>query len=699
MIRNVRIESIAPDLSTTISSLFRVSLRIQWMPKNARSEASLRYTNGMPTLTLKIRFAVILSASCLFAAGCGLQATPSPALDDPVASTAIPTDEPNARVNDQESGVGHAQVIVSESNVLPNEEPEGHADFEADLATNRPRQQPHGGYVTSAACLECHPNEHDSWSHSYHRTMTQLVDDETVAGGFDGRTEEVLGWQHTPEKRGDDYVCKLKQTDGSDASFDFKLVMSTGSHHMQKFWYHTGKSRKMGMSPLVYLIEADKWLPENAAFLSPPEHGLRLREGDWNKGCNQCHATGAHPRISSQDEMDTLVAEFGISCESCHGPGEEHVIAKTAETIVNPRKLTSTQSAQVCGQCHGAWIRTAQSPGKSWSQTGNAYRPGNDLFARRYYPHGAGDKHWHAKLKAEESFWGDGENRVAGREMNGLLASPCHAHELEDQRRMSCISCHDLHSDSDDKVTWANDQMGAGMYGNEACLQCHESYREDISAHTHHAADSSGSLCYNCHMPYTSYGLLKAVRTHTIVSPSAQVSLETGKPNACNQCHLDQTLEWAANGLTSMYGHPELDLPSDHRNVAASIMWSVKGDAAQRALMAWSMGWEDAREVSGEDWTPFYLVDLMFDDYAAIRYIAYRSLKRIQGFEAIQYDHLHPEAERERIMDEVLAIWNEKTQARPTNRQLLYDASGQIMYPTFQSLRLLRDNRPIRLTE
>jgi len=572
--------------------------------------------------------------------------------------------------------------------------------FTADdeSVTNRPIQKPHDGYVSSSACLECHPNEHDSWSHSYHRTMTQVVSDESVAGGFEGKSQEIYGWQFTSEKRGDQHWATLESTTGS-AEHEYQLVMSTGSHHMQKFWYHTGKSRKMGMLPMVYLIEADKWLPEKSAFLSPPQTELGMREGAWNTGCNQCHATGSHPRITSMDEMDTMVAEFGISCEACHGPGEKHVKEKTANSIVNPRGLSAVKSAQVCGQCHGAWLRTNKDTGIRWSQTGNVYRPGDDLFELRYYPHGKKDKPLHEKLRAIESFWPDGENRVAGRELNGLLASPCHNHELSDDKRMSCISCHDLHTSSDDKKSWANDQMGQGMYGNEACLQCHETFRETLVEHTHHPADSSGSLCYNCHMPYTSYGLLKAVRTHTIGSPSAQASIDSGKINACNQCHLDETLEWTSQNLTSMYGHAVADVSSDDKKIAASIMWSLKGDAAQRALMAWSMGWEDAQKVSGRSWMIFYLADLMFDDYDAIRYIAYRSLKSIPGFEAIQYDHMRPQEERERVMQEVLAVWNATTEKRPTDAKLLYDSNGEIQNGTYESLRQLRDTRPILVTE
>jgi len=72
--------------------------------------------------------------------------------------------------------------------------------------------------------------------------------------------------------------------------------------------------------------------------------------------------------------------------------------------------------------------------------------------------------------------------------------------------------------------------------------------------------------------------------------------------------------------------------------------------------MAWSMGWESAKKASGSDWIVFFLTDLMFDDYDAIRYIAYRSLKKFSGFESLQFDHMKPNEERDRIVDQVMAI-------------------------------------------
>ena len=114
---------------------------------------------------------------------------------------------------------------------------------------------------------------------------------------------------------------------------------------------------------------------------------------------------------------------------------------------------------------------------------------------------------------------------------------------------------HQSPGDQRPRLKWANDQLKLGMYDDQACLQCHSDMSEDISQHTHHVATSEGSRCYNCHMPHTTYGLLKAIRSHTVSSPSVQHDdLQAGRPNACNLCHSEQTAEWASTQITDWYG-------------------------------------------------------------------------------------------------------------------------------------------------
>src|SRR5437867_7540012 len=180
--------------------------------------------------------------------------------------------------------------------------------------------------------------------------------------------------------------------------------------------------------------------------------------------------------------------------------------------------------------------------------------------------------------------------RVSGREYNGLLESPCYK-----GGKFSCLSCHSMHESEPDA------QLSARGKGNQACTQCHQRFSDEpeATAHTHHRAASSGSQCYNCHMPHTSYGILKAIRSHQISSPRVADDLATGRPNACNLCHLDQPLAWTANRLADWYRHSAPNLSEDQTQVANAVRLALAGDAGQRILIAWHLGWEPALEVAG----------------------------------------------------------------------------------------------------
>ena len=278
-------------------------------------------------------------------------------------------------------------------------------------------------------------------------------------------------------------------------------------------------------------------------------------------------------------------------------------------------------------------------------------------------------------------FWSDGMIRVSGREYSGLVETPCFQ-----RGEMSCLSCHSMHHSKPD------DQLARGMESNTACLQCHGDYAQKLTQHTHHAAHSAGSLCYNCHMPHTTYGLLKAIRSHQITSPSAKSSVETGRPNACNLCHLDQTLATTAQQLNQWYGQPVPGMDPDFTNAPAAAVWLLRGDAGQRALIAWHMGWEPAKQASGTNWLVPYLVETLDDPYSVVRYIGQRSLKRVPGYQRLAYDYTSPPATRLQVKSGLLQRWD--ASALPVRE------SGKILLPQ-QVSRLVqrRDQRPMELLE
>jgi hypothetical protein len=201
-------------------------------------------------------------------------------------------------------------------------------------------------------------------------------------------------------------------------------------------------------------------------------------------------------------------------------------------------------------------------------------------------------------------------------------------------------------------------------------------------------------------MPYTTYGLMKALRSHQISSPSVAASQQTGRPNACNLCHLDKSLAWTSEKLGGWYGTAQPALSEDERTVAASLLWLLRGDAGQRALVAWAMGWQPAQQVSGTDWLGAYLSGLLSDDYGALRFIGYRSLRTLgPGFADMPFRFVTSPQQQLKDVSTAVAIWRRSGRPSRADAALLLNADGSFKLDQLNRLVQQRDNRPINLYE
>ena len=96
-----------------------------------------------------------------------------------------------------------------------------------------------------------------------------------------------------------------------------------------------------------------------------------------------------------------------------------------------------------------------------------------------------------------------------------------------------------------------------------------------------------------------------------------------------------------------------------------------------------------------------FLAPLLKDPYAAVRYVAQRSLRRLPGYESFEYDFLAPAAERTLAVERAMQIWD---QARPTDPEhtsgrILIDPTGALDQQRIADLLARRDDRPIDLRE
>ena len=582
----------------------------------------------------------------------------------------------------------------------------------AQFAEMLPHAEGVEGYVGSQACQKCHKDEYSSWHRTYHRTMTQVASPESIQADFNNVVLTNDNTRFTLTKKGDEYWARMEHigAGASDAGgLDVRLSLVTGSHHMQVFWVPEGHGNLQLGFPFTWLIPEKRWVPRNSTFIRPPDAPHQPEA--WNIVCSRCHTTGVEPHFNAAARsVETHVGELGISCEACHGPGARHVALREAavaaasehrlepKEIVHPEKLSAERSAQICGFCHSMkWIDA----GENWRDSGFRYRPGDNLEETTPIIRASTAASIPGLIEYLQKnpslmgdfFWPDGMVRVSGREFNGLLDSPC-----AKDGNFSCISCHSGHKSEPD------DMLSRVGRENSACLQCHESFRDSqqLTAHTRHAANSSGSECYNCHMPHTTYGVLKAIRSHQVSSPRVADDIETGRPNACNLCHLDKSLAWTADYLKDWFKQEKPALPEHATNISHAVRLAIAGDAGQRVLMAWHLGWDSALQASGTNWTAPVLGQLLDDPYDAVRLVAERSMKATAQFVPADYDYTIAPETRAPMRDAIWEHWlRDRRSSQPANEKMVLadKMTPEELRAAYDALLAWRDQRGVRLRE
>lgn len=356
-------------------------------------------------------------------------------------------------------------------------------------------------YVGSQACRRCHQEIYDRWKKT---PMANVVRDprehpdaiipdlatDTVAKFTKADVDLVYGslWKQRYFKRvGNDYYPQPAQWDV-----------------VNKMWrpYHVAKG-------------TDWWEP-----YYPSDNFQRPTSAT----CDGCHSVGF-------DIQTHQVAEWNVGCERCHGPGSEHAAQPRRDNIQNPARMDFVAANDTCIQCHSQG------------------RPLENPIDGHYYDWPVGynlgghlEDHWqleeHRLGETTFTHFPDGtahKNRMQG---NDFVQSIMYHHGV------TCFTCHDVHG--------TNQYAQLRMPPQELCLSCHQPMSANgpreatIEAHTHHAANSTGSQCIACHMPRIETTVANvSVRAHTFRFIGPEMTDKYKIPNACTDCHAGKTAAWA----------------------------------------------------------------------------------------------------------------------------------------------------------
>jgi hypothetical protein len=523
-------------------------------------------------------------------------------------------------------------------------------------------------YVGSAACVDCHQDRHESWAKTFHATMTQDVSATNVQGQFDGQLLNGFGGLMRPlhDNRGYwfEFLDSAQQSLGR-----VQVTRMVGSNRYQQYLTkHTGSgadSASESYFRLHYLWHKNeqRWVHLNAAFLGSDKQDFDAQTTSWNGTCVFCHNTGPEPRLQNlvtlrnaatsgaavdfkmDARYDTKVAELGISCESCHAPGAEHVqrmqqlnlrwgsklLGVVDQSIVNPKRLAAARSNDVCGACHAQRTLKQASDIERWYSAGPTYRPGDQLtdhvtiLSKATPSPDPRDPHLFANR-----FWADGAVRLTAYELQAQNASKCGQNSA-----LTCLNCHTMHGgDPQGMLPKGADR---GDAGDAPCLRCHQELKTQIAQHTQHPTNSEGARCMACHMPRQVFGVMEIHRTHQTQLPDVGADLAAGKPNACLNCHVEKTAAWAAETLSARWPKQQWSKLSTRLD-QAPIDWAdglvalLAGDPVRQAIAADELGRiEQAQDAAKLALRLPWLLEAMQDDRPGVRRFAWRSARAIDA--------------------------------------------------------------------
>ena len=240
------------------------------------------------------------------------------------------------------------------------------------------------------------------------------------------------------------------------------------------FSYLIDRDGYLFQAPLSYYSKIGKW------DLSPA-HEMGFTRA-IEEACIYCHAGLPQP-VANRVGLYRQPAfqDLAIGCEKCHGPGELHVKARLAgeairaggdSTIVNPARLPSWLSDNVCMYCHEKGDTEALQDGQTYLD----FRPGTPLDATLAI--------FKVPLKA-----GTAEASPLLNHYYLMTLSKCYRSR---SGGLSCLSCHDPHV--------RPSAADAPSYYKRKCLDCHSTGSCSLTL-TARRSTIPPDDCVGCHMP------------------------------------------------------------------------------------------------------------------------------------------------------------------------------------------------------
>jgi predicted CXXCH cytochrome family protein len=411
----------------------------------------------------------------------------------------------------------------------------------------------------SSQCADCHADVTEKWRPSHHGLAHRDTGTEVEAEAFADRQVEAgaARWSFT----GGAEHPRVSWSDAEDESaepIEKETPMAIGLTPLVQYLIRTDDGR--------YQVPDMAWDPEKKDWFSiygdedrrPHEWGHWTQRGmNWNSQCAYCHFTGFEKNYDAErDQYDSHWVEQGVGCAQCHGPSEPN--HGQHDCVIDPEKnYTPEQWMHSCATCHARR-----------EEFDEQFTIGDSFY-----------DHYSLALGSQPGlYYPDGQQLEEVYKFASLMMSKMgHA-------GITCLDCHDPHS---------NEPIGgeAAVQTNALCLTCHAGGDRGATviqpdAHTFHEAGTPGSRCVDCHMPKRDYMQRDPRSDHRFPIPDPRMTKELGTPNACNDCHGDQGLDWQIEWTDKWYGE-KMERPERQRTLAIHAAREGRPGALDKLLEAY----------------------------------------------------------------------------------------------------------------
>ena len=381
-------------------------------------------------------------------------------------------------------------------------------------------------FVGDQTCQSCHAYQFDEWKGSHHDYAIAEPNEESVRGDFEN-AEFIQGENsYRFYREGSDYVVDAIEKGTSET---LKIDYTFGWEPLQQYLIDIGDGKYQALH-IAWDTEKNEWFSLQPDEEVETDDWMHWRGGsmNWNTMCADCHSTNLKQNFEPDtDSFHTTWSVLNVSCESCHGPGKDHVEfvstpqgekaskERIREDVLNGRFSSQMEEINTCAPCHSLRQKLTDN-----------YVHGDNYL-----------DHFDPQLPHPDNYFADGQIRGEVYVYGSFLQSKMYAEGVQ------CTDCHNPHTL----------ELKEPLVNNQLCMSCHEPIY-NTPEHHFHEPNTEQSQCVNCHMTGRTYMENDYRRDHSFRVPRPDQSSQFGIPNACNDCHTDETPEWAAAAVEEWYG-------------------------------------------------------------------------------------------------------------------------------------------------